>query len=61
RWADLLVVDLDHPSLAGAADDTLLDAFLFGAADGAVAASAVAGRWSPSPGAAALAPARPLA
>jgi formimidoylglutamate deiminase len=53
RWADLLLLDLDHPSLAGAGPDTdsdaphtLLDAFLFGAGDGAIAATAVAGRWS---------------
>ncbi|HEX2162402.1 MAG TPA: formimidoylglutamate deiminase [Thermoanaerobaculia bacterium] len=48
RWADLLALDLDHPSLAGAGADTLLAAFLFGAGDDAVAATALAGRWSPA-------------
>jgi formimidoylglutamate deiminase len=63
RWADLLLLDLDHPDLAGAGAETLLAAFLFGAGNGAVAATAVGGRWSgerwrPEPG---LAPTRPLA
>jgi formimidoylglutamate deiminase len=50
RWADLLLLDRDHPSLAGggpdSAPDTLLVAFLFGAGNGAIAATAVAGRWN---------------
>jgi formimidoylglutamate deiminase len=46
RWADLLLLDLDHPDLAGAGADTLLAAFLFGAGNDAVAATAVGGRWS---------------
>jgi formimidoylglutamate deiminase len=50
RWADLVAVDLDHPSRAGAEADTLLDALLLGAADGAVAASCVGGRWLESAG-----------
>jgi len=45
RWADLVAVDLDHPSLAGAEADSLLDALLLGGADGALAASCVGGRW----------------
>jgi formimidoylglutamate deiminase len=50
RWADLVAVDLDHPSLAGAEADTLLDALLLGGADGAVAATCVGGRWRQSGG-----------
>ena len=46
RWADFALVDLDHPSLAFAEADSLLDALVFGAADGAVAGSCVGGRWS---------------
>ena len=45
RPADLLALDLDHPALAGAAPETLLEAFLFGSGDEAVAATAVGGRW----------------
>jgi formimidoylglutamate deiminase len=45
-WADLLLLDLDHPDLAGAGADTLPAAFLFGAGNDAVAATAVGGRWS---------------
>ncbi len=45
-WADLLALDLDHSSLADADRDRLLEAFVFGAADGAIAATAVGGRWS---------------
>jgi formimidoylglutamate deiminase len=43
RWADLLLLDLDHPDLGGAGADTLLDAFLFGAGDDAVAATLLGG------------------
>jgi formimidoylglutamate deiminase len=48
RWADLLLLDLDHPDLAGTGADTLLAALLFGAGNDAVAATAVGGRWSGS-------------
>lgn len=62
HWADLLLLDLDHPDLAGAGAETLLAAFLFGAGNGAIAGTAVGGRWSgerwrPEPG---LAPTRHL-
>jgi cytosine/adenosine deaminase-related metal-dependent hydrolase len=45
-WADLTLVDLDHPSLAFTEPEALLDALVFGAADGAVAGGCVGGRWS---------------
>lgn len=44
-WADLVAIDLDHPSLAGAEPETLAAALVFGAADGAVVATCVGGRW----------------
>lgn len=44
-WADFMTLDLSHPSLAGFATESLLDAFVFGAADGAVQATCVGGRW----------------
>lgn len=45
RPADLLALDLDHPALAGASAETLLPAFLLGAGDAAIAATALGGRW----------------
>ena len=45
RWADLLAVDLDHPSLAGVRPEELGAALVFGGDNGALAAVAVAGRW----------------
>lgn len=50
RWADLLLLDLDHPDLAGAGPDTLLAAFLLGAGNAAIAGTAVGGRWSDAAG-----------
>ena len=53
-WADLVAIDLDHPSLAltpdgtggeGLDPDVLAAALAFGAADGAIAATCVGGRW----------------
>jgi formimidoylglutamate deiminase len=44
-WADFATVDLGHPSLAGTDPDTLPEALVFGAADGAIAATCVGGRW----------------
>ena len=35
-WADLVSLDMDHPSLAGLAGDTVLDAFVFAAGEGTV-------------------------
>ena len=50
RWADLVAIDLDHPALAGAdAPDALAAALVFGAPDGAVAATCVGGRWDRTP------------
>ncbi len=43
--ADLFTLDLNDPSLAGWTPETLLPAFLFGASDGVVAETCVAGRW----------------
>lgn len=50
RLADLVAIDLDHPSLAGADADTLLTALVFGAGNAAVAATCVGGRWRESAG-----------
>ena len=53
-WADFVAVDLDHPSLALISDGTgsegvdasvLAAALVFGAADGAIAATCVGGLW----------------
>jgi formimidoylglutamate deiminase len=45
RWADFVALDLDAPSLRGADADSLLDAFVFGGRDDAVAEVCVGGRW----------------
>ncbi|MGH9380595.1 MAG: formimidoylglutamate deiminase [Thermoanaerobaculia bacterium] len=45
RWADLVAVDLEHPSLAGWTAATLAESLVFGAADGAIAGTCVAGTW----------------
>jgi formimidoylglutamate deiminase len=44
-WADFMTLDLGHPSLAGWTAETLIDAFVFGGADGAIQATCVGGRW----------------
>ena len=44
-WADFALLDLDHPALARTGADTLLPAFLLGAGNDAIAATAVGGRW----------------
>jgi len=43
--ADFVAVDLDHQSLAGFSDETLLDAIIFGSGDGVVAGTCVNGKW----------------
>jgi formimidoylglutamate deiminase len=43
-WADFVAVDLAAPELAGWTPDTLLDALVFGAAEGALAGTWVGGR-----------------
>jgi len=44
-WADLVAVDLGHPSLAGCEPATLLESLIFGAGDEAIVATAVGGEW----------------
>ncbi len=48
HWADLVAVDLAHPALAGWEPETLLEALIFGAGDGVIAATAVGGEWRQS-------------
>lgn len=43
--ADFLTLDLDHPSLAGWTDETLLTSFIFGAGNEPIASTCVGGRW----------------
>ncbi len=45
RRADWLVLDNEHPALAGANEDGTLDRLVFGAASGAIRHVMVAGRW----------------
>ncbi len=43
--ADLIAIDLDHPSLAGGTDETLMDTLILGAADDVIVGTCVGGRW----------------
>lgn len=43
--ADLFAINLNSPSLTGWTDQTLLDAFIFGSGNGAIAGTCVGGRW----------------
>jgi len=43
--ADFVAIDLDHVSLAGWTDATLLGSLVFGAGNGAVAETCVGGQW----------------
>lgn len=43
--ADFIALDLDHPTLVGWTDETLLGTFLFGCAHEPIAATCVAGDW----------------
>lgn len=43
--ADLVAIDLESPALDGWTDDTLLDAFIFGTGNEAIAEVCVGGRW----------------
>ncbi len=43
--ADLVTIDLNHPSLAGWSTETLLDSLVFGSSNQAIAATCVNGRW----------------
>jgi formimidoylglutamate deiminase len=45
RWADFAVVNIAHPSLVACDVDGLLEAVVFGGADGAITATCVAGDW----------------
>ena len=47
--ADLVALDLTAPALTGWTDDTLLDAFIFGTGNEAIATTCVAGRWTRPP------------
>jgi formimidoylglutamate deiminase len=44
-WADFALLDLNSMALAGATQDTLLDAFVFGADAGVVTDTCVGGKW----------------
>lgn len=44
-WADLVLVDLDAPALAGCDDEALAAALVLGAGEEALAGVAVGGRW----------------
>jgi cytosine/adenosine deaminase-related metal-dependent hydrolase len=44
-WADLVVVRLDAPSLAGVPPGRLLDGLVFGAGNDVIAGTYVGGRW----------------
>ena len=44
--ADLVSIDLNHPSLAGWSTETLLDALVFGSSNEAIAATCVNGKFS---------------
>jgi formimidoylglutamate deiminase len=43
--ADFVALDLDHPSLAGWTDETLLSTFVFGCSAEPIAATCVGGEW----------------
>src|SRR5207247_11363403 len=46
--ADLITLDLDTPSLRGWSEDTLLDSFVFGTGNQAIAEVCVGGQWRSS-------------
>ena len=45
NWADLVVVDLEHPSLEGCEVETLAEALVSGADNGVVLGTYVGGTW----------------
>lgn len=51
RWADLVALNLNASSLAGCDESTLIDAWVFGTGNDAVASTCVGGRWRDSRGA----------
>ena len=48
HWADLVVIDLEHPSLAGCEVETLAEALVCGAENGVVRGTYVGGNWKKS-------------
>ena len=48
-WADFLVLDLGHPSLAEVEPEALVDAWLFGGGSDAIVGTCVGGDWSKGP------------
>lgn len=45
-WADFVALDLNAPEFRGCDETTILDAWIFGGGNSAVAATCVAGRWT---------------
>ena len=45
KWADLVAIDLSAPSLQGCDKTTLLEAFVFGTGNEAIAGTCVGGKW----------------
>ena len=45
HWGDLVVIDLDHPSLMGCEVETLAEALVCGADNGVVLGTYVGGNW----------------
>ncbi len=50
HWGDLVVIDLEHPSLAGCEVETLAEALVTGADNGVVRGTYVGGNWRKSGG-----------
>jgi cytosine/adenosine deaminase-related metal-dependent hydrolase len=48
RWADLAVIDLEHPSLLGCDAERLAEALVTGADNGVVLGTYVGGGWRES-------------
>ncbi len=45
HWGDLVVIDLEHPSLAGCEAETLAEALVSGTDNGVVRGTYVGGNW----------------
>ena len=48
NWADLVVIDLEHPSIQGCEAETLAEALVSGADNGVVLGTYVGGNWKES-------------
>jgi formimidoylglutamate deiminase len=48
HWADFVLIDLEHPSLAGCEAETLAEALVSGADNGVVRGTYVGGNWKKS-------------